>query len=56
MFKEAPARAGAQAEMSCTWGHFMQDRESELRRMPRMRSSHKAGKVKFAEFPFLALE
>jgi hypothetical protein len=32
--KEAPARAGAQAEMSCAWGHFMQDRESELRSIP----------------------
>ena len=42
MFKEAPARAGAQAEMSCAWGHFMQDRESELRRIPKRRSSHPA--------------
>ena len=45
MFKEAPARAGAQAEMSCAWGHFMQDRVSELRRTQ---------KAKFPEFLFHA--
>jgi hypothetical protein len=60
MFKEAPARAGAQAEMSCAWGHFMQDRESELRRIPiprtRVNTGHKKGRspVRPRPYPCLA--